>query len=159
MSKMGRPSKRTPEIVDAVLAGLAKGTPLTVICREVGVCDDTVRDWAAQDEQLARDIARAREAGFDALALEALSIADDGQRDYVPNEDGNAVVNHDHIQRSKLRVDTRLKLLAKWDPKRYGEQQRLLHANDPESPITGASDAELDAKIEALLAKRSATGA
>ena len=26
------------------------------------------------------------------------------------------------IQRAKLRIDTRLKLLSKWDPKRYGDK-------------------------------------
>jgi hypothetical protein len=78
-------------------------------------------------------IARAREEGFDAIAREALEIADDGRRDYVPLENGGLAVDHDHIARSRLRVDTRLKLLAKWDPKRYGE--RIQHANDPDNPM------------------------
>ena len=51
-------------------------------------------------------------------------VSTDGTRDYLPDEDG-FVVNHDHIQRSKLRVETRLKLLSKWDPKRYGEKVQL----------------------------------
>ena len=34
-------------------------------------------------------------------------------------------VNAEHIQRSKLRIETRLKLLAKWNPKKYGDKLAL----------------------------------
>jgi hypothetical protein len=34
------------------------------------------------------------------------------------------------VQRAKLRIDTRLKLLSKWDPKRYGEKLALGQADD-----------------------------
>jgi hypothetical protein len=100
-----------------------------VICRDKGMPDpSTVWDWQQGDSERARDvsqrIARARDEGFDAMAREALAIADDGTRDYVLGENG-VLVDHDHIQRSKLRVDTRLKLLSKWDPKRYGEKVQL----------------------------------
>ena len=66
----------------------------------------------------------AREAGFDEIAEDILAIADDGSRDYVPGERG-VVVDHDHIQRSKLRAEMRLKLLAKWDPRRYGDRSAV----------------------------------
>ena len=32
------------------------------------------------------------------------------------------LVDTDHIQRAKLRIDTRLKLLAKWNPKKWGDK-------------------------------------
>jgi hypothetical protein len=37
------------------------------------------------------------------------------------------------ISRSRLRVETRLKLLAKWDPKRYGDKSLL--GSDPDNPL------------------------
>jgi hypothetical protein len=37
------------------------------------------------------------------------------------------------VQRDKLIVDTDLKLLAKWDPRRYGERQ--LVGSDPDNPL------------------------
>ena len=89
---------------------------------------------AREDVSLA--IARAREDGLDVIAADCLSIADDGTRDYAPSDDGREIVDHDHIQRSKLRIDTRLKLLAKWDPKRYGD--KLQHSNDPDAPMPAA---------------------
>jgi hypothetical protein len=121
------------EITDAICARLATGEPMAVICRDIGVPVKTVNDWRLQDEEIRNQFDEARELGFDAIAMDCLSIADDGSRDYMTLADGREVPDHDHISRSKLRVDTRLKLLAKWDPRRYGE--RIQHANDPDNPL------------------------
>ena len=117
------PFTYTPEqreaAITAVLKGLRAGTPLTVICSADGMPDDdTVRRWAESDSELAGDIARAREVGFDAIAMDGLRIVDD--------------VDEDPASR-RVRADYRLKLLAKWDPKRYGEKQLI--GSDPENPL------------------------
>ena len=132
------PFAYTPEArqkaVEAVLAGLAVGTPLAVICRADGMpCDDTVRIWAEGDAELRRAIARARDAGWDQIALDALAIADNTEHDTKAAADGREVADAEWISRSKLRVETRLKLLAKWDPKRYGD--KTLIGSDPENPL------------------------
>jgi hypothetical protein len=121
--------------IETVIAGLRIGTPLTVICSGEGMpCDDTVRIWAESDAELSRAIARAREAGWDTIAMEALAIADDTSRDTKKvGEDQREVADSEWISRSKLRVETRLKLLAKWDPKRYGDKQLI--GSDPENPL------------------------
>jgi hypothetical protein len=120
--------------IDKVLKGLRIGTPLTVICSEEGMPDDdTIRDWAAVDQVLSRDIARARESGHDAIAMEALAIADETTHDTHKGKDGQEIANSEWIARSRLRVDTRLKLLAKWDPKRYGD--KTLVGSDPDNPL------------------------
>lgn len=117
-----------------VIAGLREGTPLTVICSEEGMpCDDTVRNWADGDAELARAIARARETGFDKIALDALAIADETAHDTKIGKDGQETPDSEWISRSRLRVETRLKLLAKWDPKRYGDKQ--LVGSDPDNPL------------------------
>lgn len=85
------------------------------------------------DEQLSADIARAREAGFDQIAMDALAIADETAFDTREGKDGALTPNSEWITRSRLRVDTRLKLLAKWDPKRYGD--KTLVGSDPENPL------------------------
>lgn len=133
---MHRPysSEQRKAAIAKVLAGLREGTPLTIICSEAGMpCDDTVRDWAEEDAALGRDIARARETGFDRIALDALEIADETARDTVKGADGREAPNSEWITRSRLRVDTRLKLLAKWDPKRYGDRQLI--GSDPDNPL------------------------
>lgn len=112
----------TPELIEAICEELAKGIPLTVICAQEGYpAPRTVRDWEQQDEAIAAAIARARELGEVALAEQCLAIADDETHDWELSKKG-AVTNEVAIQRAKLRVDTRLKLLAKFNPKRWGDK-------------------------------------
>ncbi len=123
---MYSPEQRAAAIT-AVLEGLAKGTPLTVICRQDGMPEDrTIRLWAEQDEELSSAIARAREAGFDALAVEALTIQDQ-EPEMAIGADGSSRRDSAWVAWQRNRVETRLKLLAKWDPKRYGEM--IKHGN------------------------------
>lgn len=109
--------------------------------------------WCRADSALDIAHAHARDDGFDAIAADCLVIADDGSLDFIPKttEDGEVSfgVDRDHISRSKLRVETRLKLLAKWDPKRYGERLELEHNGS----INQMPAEQLDARITALLAK------
>jgi hypothetical protein len=135
---MGRPSLFTQEIADAICERLSNGEPLAAICRDEKMPGlSTVYDWQKADAEFSGSIARAREAGFDQIAIDALEIADDGTNDFVEKkrQDGSTydAVDAEHIARSKLRVDTRLKLLAKWDPKRYGDRQLL--GSDPDNPL------------------------
>jgi len=121
----GRPTKRTPAVESRILDGLAAGTPLTLICEPQDMpAWQTVYDWMADDAEFSRGIARARDAGFDRIALEALRIADTPLEGATITEkpDGKEVKRADMLGHRKLQVETRLKLLAKWDPKRYGER-------------------------------------
>lgn len=129
-AKMGRPTKRNDKVVTAILGGLSIGTPLTVICREQGITDVIVRNWAETDAALSFAIASARRLGFDAIAAEALAIADDRENDTLTDKNGNESCNKEWILRAKLRVETRLKLLAKWDPKRYGDKPEIIVNNN-----------------------------
>jgi hypothetical protein len=91
----------------------------------------TVREWAQRDDEVSSAIARARILGFDAIAEECLEIANtplDGEETKY-NADGVVVERKrsDMLGHRKLQIETRLKLLAKWDPKRYGERQTIEH--------------------------------
>lgn len=120
---LGRPSTFSQAIADEICARLAKGEPLAVICRDEDMpAVRTVSDWKAAHEGFATDIACAREEGYDKIAADCLQIADDGWNDTYLDDEGNKRTDTDVIQRSKLRIETRLKLLAKWDPKRYGDK-------------------------------------
>jgi hypothetical protein len=62
---------------------------------------------------------------------EIVEIADDGRRDYQETEEGASLVDHDHIQRAKLRVDARKWVAARMAPKKYADPGRQAAA-DPE---------------------------
>ena len=81
----------------------------------------TVSHWKESNPLFLADFARAREDGFDALAAECLEISDDSCHDTISGDNGDRP-DAEWIARSRLRVETRLKLLAKWCPKKYGEK-------------------------------------
>lgn len=107
-----------PEIVDEICERLADGVPLAEICRSPGMPSAvTVSTWQARDEAVAVAIARARDLGHDAIADRARQTAR-GQGD-----------SKNDVQRDKLIVETDLRLLAKWNPKKYGDSTQLRHAD------------------------------
>ncbi len=140
-----------PELVTAICARLSTGEPLAQICRDEGMPDpSTVWRWAEKDAETSQAIARAREDGFDQIAMDALRIADTPQEGIIEklelvkiNDPNNIDApqttelqvterrREDMLGHRKLQIETRLKLLAKWDPKRYGEklQTELTGAN------------------------------
>ena len=124
---MGRPTEYTAEIATEICRLLAEGQTLREVCRAEGMPpESTVRLWALDDrEGFAAHYARARELGYQAMADELLEVADDGKNDWMErqNDDGSFYqVNGEHIQRSRLRVDTRKWLLSKALPKVYGDK-------------------------------------
>lgn len=135
----GRPSKKTAALVESICERLSNGEALAQICREEGMpAARTVRDWEQHDPVVSAAIARAREDGEEVLAAECLEIADDSRNDWMSRKadegDEKALqFNGEHVQRSRLRIDTRLKLLSKFNPKKWGD--RIQHANDPENPM------------------------
>lgn len=134
----------TQEIADRICERIGEGEPLRVICRDEGMpAWRTVYHWIEENEDFKARIARARTRGFDAIAEECLAIADDTDHDTVMvGHDDNLreAANTEWISRSKLRVETRLKLLAKWDPKRYGEKITQEHTGADGKPIEFISE-------------------
>jgi len=127
---MGHYDERKDEIIDEIVAGLSDGVSLRELCRRDGMPSwRTVYDWMNADAAFASRIAHARDVGYDAIAEDILDIADDGTNDWVERKmkDGSVkeTLDAEHVQRSKLRIETRLKLLAKWNPKKYGEKQTV----------------------------------
>ena len=126
-----RQGKRTPEVEERIIEGLTDGVPLRVLCRQ----DDmpswrSVYDWMNADPSFASRVAYARDLGFEALAEDILNIADD-----TPAVSEN-------VQLSKMRIDTRLKLLACWSPKRYGNKQTVDVGNKENETLKIESNAE-----------------
>ncbi|MES2920087.1 MAG: hypothetical protein V4819_00975 [Verrucomicrobiota bacterium] len=138
----GRPSTFTPRIAEEICGRIAEGEPLAEICRDPKMpATRTVSDWRRHREEFDDDFQRARDEGFDALAVECLRIADDTSRDTIETENGPRPDN-EWIARSRLRIDTRLKLLSKWDPKRYGERVEIEQDSNVELVVTIGGNAD-----------------
>lgn len=143
-NKGGRPSKYSKELIADICERLSNGEPLAAICRDEGMPDpSTVWDWQQNKPEVSQAIARAREIGEEVIAAECLDIADDLQ---------------DHPASRRVRVETRLKLLAKWNPKKWGEKVAIGGA-DGLPPMRTALDASKlsDAALKELLSARAAT--
>lgn len=125
---------------------MAAGEKLNVMCREEERLPpaSTIRSWAYDDRDdfFARYV-RARELQADYWAEEAVEVADDGRNDTYVDEDGVEQVNHDVIQRSRLRVDTRKWITAKLAPRRYGKRVAMEHSGPDGGPIETKTEVDL----------------
>ena len=116
---MPYPAKKTPKLIEEVLSRIALGETLASLGRELGFHPSAWRQWIGEDEALAVAYQRARDEGSDALAEQALALID-GEPDRI---DGK--IDPGFVQWKRAQVDTRLKLLACWNPKKYGTKQTV----------------------------------
>lgn len=77
-------------------------------------------------EELWSDYLKARRAGLIGISESILQIADDGTNDWQEKEGRGGRTyqspNNENVQRSRLRVDSRLKLLAAFEPAVFGNK-------------------------------------
>lgn len=138
---MGRPSDYSPEIAQVICLRLAEGESLRSVCSDEAMpAKTTVLRWIARHPDFRVQYARAKEEGAEAIAEEMFDIADDGSNDWMEklDKEGNAVgwqINGEHVQRSRLRIETRKWYLSKIMPKKYGDKVDLTHGVDPENPL------------------------
>ncbi len=163
-SKRGRPSGYTEAIAAEICRRIAERESLRKICADPDMPDKTtVLRWLAAEEntEFRTQYAHAREMQADTLFDEALAIADDGTNDWMErlDKDGQAAgwqLNGEHVQRSRLRVDTRKWAAGKLAPKKYGD--KLQHTGDGGGPIrvrpdlSKLTDEDLDA-LERILGR------
>lgn len=121
--KTGRPSTYSREVTDMILEKIRQGQSLASICKPDNMpAASTFRLWVAEDvDDLSARSARAYEVGYDAIADQCVEIAD------TPagiNPTTGATDSGD-VQDKRLRIDTRLRLLGKWAPKKYGDKLEL----------------------------------
>ena len=157
--KIGRPSKYSPEIATEICQRLSNGEPLRQICRDDHMpAWQTIYDWMYRDDELgeggvglSRAIALAREVGQDAIAEELwLDMKQEPER--ILSEGGGRV-DSGYVQWQKAKAEIGLKLLAKWNPKRYGDRVAVTGA-DNAPPIQVESKLLFDAVLQNLESKR-----
>lgn len=131
----------TIEKAKRVLDAISEGTTVTGIAKKLGFPRKYIYQWqgeqegrkfkwGGQEQDFKGHFARAKEMGFDAIADEAMDIADDFElvtvEETTESEKGfyRKKKCFDTTEQRKLRIWTRLQLLAKWS-NRYSDKQKV----------------------------------
>lgn len=147
--KIGRPPEPVPQDkADEICEWITTGKTLREWCRNNNIHYSTVYLWMGKDKDFAQRFAHAREIGHDCIADDALEIIDT-----TPMMTGGDNPKYDsaYVAWLRNRAEYRLKLLAKWNPKKYGERVVNEHTGTDGGPIE-ISDTERAAKVKALIA-------
>jgi hypothetical protein len=105
---MGRPSKFNGGLANRICERLAQGEPLARICQDDDMPDfSTVWRWEQSNEEFRKASAHAREIGTHYIADDCIRISDDPTIEPADK---------------RVRIDTRLRLIGKWNAKRYGDK-------------------------------------
>jgi hypothetical protein len=127
----------------------------------VGCAQSTIYTTLLADKAFSEHYARAREVQLQRWEDELLEIADDGSNDFMKRKgkDGAEikVADTEHINRSRLRADTRKWIMAKRNPKKYGERQQVDMA--VKHDFSDMSDEELRRSLAEDLARLGITAA
>lgn len=120
---------------------LAMGLTVKEIARRpLMPASTTILRWAHNPSHPFSDqYVRAREIGYHQMFDDMVEIADNSRNDWMRRElaagISGSVLNDEHLQRTKLRLETRWKILARALPKIYGDKVALEHAGKDGGPI------------------------
>ena len=84
-------------------------------------CKATIFEWLIEHDDFAAIYARAKKLQVEALMDELLDIADDSSQDIIETDKGFKY-DHEHINRARLKVDTRKWIASKLVPHLYGDK-------------------------------------
>lgn len=131
------------DLVPRICNRLAMGEPLAIIQADLGIPGETITSWRKTDPDIAKQFHDARDLGFDVIAH--------GTRETARGRGDST----NDVQRDKMIIENDLKLLAKWDPRRYGDKHII--AGDPENPLVMKRDKYdmTDAELLAIAAAAS----
>lgn len=138
---MARPSRYTKTLAAKICCRIAEGESLGSICRDESYpAKSTIFRWLLTGKypEFRDQYVLAREIQSEGYADEILDIADDGKNDYIERELDSGVsidvLNTEHLQRSRLRVDSRKWILSKLLPKKYGDKLEVEGTHKVELP-------------------------
>lgn len=123
-----------------ILLSIEEGNSLRATLKREGMpTSTTFYEWIDNDEQKALHYARACEKRADTIFEEILEIADDASNDFSLADIGDGIqvekFNSEHVQRSRLRVDSRKWMLGKMNPKKYGDKIQQEHSGELKTTI------------------------
>lgn len=137
--KIGRPPEPVPQDkADKIISWISLGKTLREWCRNNDIHYSTVYLWMEKDKDFAQRFAHARDIGHDCIADETLEIIDS-----PPPNDMNGKTDAGYVTWARNRAEQRMKLLAKWNPKKYGDKMGVEHSGAMSLVVaTGVPDGE-----------------
>ena len=103
-----RPSFDDEELKNSIIDRLALGETLTAICKDEGMPHvGSVIRWEMEHPEFREASLRARIHGTNRMADECIEISDDPSIDPA---------------NKRIMIDTRLRLIGKWNPRGYGDK-------------------------------------
>ncbi len=116
------------KIFNIICKRISKGEALRNIINKKDTFSDTVFfGLIDSDKEKNKQYARACNERADTIFEDMINISDDQERDVLTLPNGTKVTNHNVINRSRLRIDTRKWILSKMNPKKYGDKVALEH--------------------------------
>lgn len=128
------PAAEWAPVIDEILSAIATSPKsLETICKEIESAPHarTFWKWMEQEEELGQRYARAKAAQLEVLADQLVDLADTDricEKITVKADGSREVVILDQVERTKVQIDTRKWLLAKLNPKKYGERVQNEHS-------------------------------
>lgn len=135
MGEVGRPSSYSKDLAEEICEQIAttnKGIATILREKEHYPSEATFYNWLnSKNSELLELYARAKERQADRLVTEILAISDETAKDTLRTEEGQEYPNHEYMNRSRLRVDSRKWLASKLLPKKYGDKLDITTDNKP----------------------------
>lgn len=155
----GRPTDYSQELADKICEQLASGDSMRTVAKSDGMpAMATMFRWLREKPEFREQYAKAKEEAADAYAEEMMDIADDASNDWMvrhgKDDQESWQLNGEHVQRSRLRIDTRKWIASKLKPKKYGDKIDM--TSDGEKLGVALSAEQADQLIKAR-ARRSTT--
>jgi hypothetical protein len=151
--KIGRPPEAVPQDkAQAICEWIALGNTLRQWCRDNGIHYSTVYLWMEKDKDFAQRFAHARDVGHDSIADECLEIIDTFP---MSTAGENSRIDAGHVAWLRNRAEYRIKLLAKWNPKKYGDKT-MTEVTGADGGAIQIDDTERAAKLQSILAAATA---
>lgn len=105
-----------------IVSTTSKG--LNILCeeRDHWPNPNTIYEWRIKLKEFGEMYARAKQSQVEVLVEEIVEISDDTTHDKIVSDEGKVVTDHEHINRSRLRIDSRKWLASKLAPRIYGDK-------------------------------------
>lgn len=119
------PPRIKQEVFDEFLKRIETRSVRDVCSDDDMPAQSSVYDKLLEDTAFAEKYARATERRADHMFDEMLEIADDGSNDWMERQEEQSLgwrENGEALNRSRLRVDTRKWILARMQPRKYGDK-------------------------------------